>query len=261
MFEALATPEAWIALFTLTLLEIELGIDNIIFISIVTGKLPAAQQPRARNIGLLLAMLMRLGLLMALGYILKLDQPLFYLPFSIPSGHETEGAHAQNLGISGKDLLLLLGGLFLVAKSVSEIHTKMEGVEHKNKSATAKSMRSVIAQIILIDLVFSFDSILTAVGLTNIIIVMMIAVVLSVVVMMIFSGPISSFIQRHPTFQILALSFLILIGFTLVVESMHVHVAKGYVYFAVAFAMIIEIVNMRVRKKSVPVELHKRLEE
>jgi len=262
MLDVLFTPEALFALLTLTLLEIVLGIDNIIFISIVTGKLPAAQQNRARITGLVLALVMRLGLLMAIGFILKLDKPLVELPFSLPSSgtHSGEGApHASgNLGLSIKDLLLLAGGLFLVAKSVSEIHGKMEGAEHAPAAKTTSAMSAAIVQIILIDLVFSFDSILTAVGLTDIVPVMMIAVVLSMVVMLIFSGGIARFINKHPTFQILALSFLILIGFTLIVEGLHVHVAKGYVYFSVAFALVIELINLRVRKSSHPVQLRER---
>jgi len=265
MFEVLLTPGALFALLTLTLLEIVLGIDNIIFISIITGKLPAAQQRRARVTGLVLAMIMRLGLLMAIGFILSLDKPLFELPFALPSTgtHSVEGATEApgNLGLSIKDLLLLAGGLFLVAKSVSEIHGKMEGEEHAPAAKGKSAMSAAIVQIILVDLVFSFDSILTAVGLTDIVPVMMIAVVLSMIVMLIFSGGIARFINKHPTFQILALSFLILIGFTLIVEGLHVHVAKGYVYFSVAFALAIEVVNLRVRKKSNPVQLRQRAQD
>ncbi len=260
MFEAFTTAEAWIAVFTLTLLEIVLGVDNIIFISIVTGKLPKEQQKRTRNIGLVLAMFMRLLMLLAIGYILKLDKPLFYLPFHLGAAEAGEAA-AGPLGISVKDLLLFLGGLFLVGKSVSEIHGKMEGEEHSASVGGKAAINAVILQIILIDMVFSFDSILTAVGLTKVVPIMMVAVIISVFVMMAFSGAISAFINRHPTFQILALSFLILIGFTLIVESLHVEVAKGYVYFSVAFALLVEVVNLRIRKKVDPVQLHERLED
>ena len=263
MLEVLLTPEALVALITLTLLEIVLGIDNIIFISIVAGRLPAERRPRARNVGLLMAMGLRLLLLLGLGFILELNEPLFHLPFSLPGVHTAEGDVAADIGISGKDLLLLVGGLFLVGKSVSEIHQKMEGEDHGKSKGAVASMGQVIAQIALINLVFSFDSILTAIGLTDIISVMMIAVIVSVLVMMAFSGPISEFIERHPTFQILALSFLILIGFTLIIEALHIHVAKGYVYFAVVFALAVEVVNMRLRPKakSKPVHLHKRISE
>lgn len=272
MLEALLTPDALIALLTLTLLEVVLGIDNIIFISIVAGRLPAERRPRARNIGLLMAMGLRLVLLLGLGFILELNEPLFHLPFSLPGGEghgATAAGHAadavtsaaKGTGISGKDLLLLVGGLFLLGKSVSEIHQKMEGEEHHQKKGVASSMGQVIAQIALINLVFSFDSILTAIGLTDIVAVMMIAVVVSVLVMMAFAGPIATFIEKHPTFQILALSFLILIGFTLIVEALHVHVAKGYIYFSVAFALAVELVNLRIRKNTKPVQLHQRYAE
>lgn len=257
MFEVFSSPEAWIALLTLTLLEIVLGIDNIIFISIITGKLPEAQRPRTRTIGLMMAMLFRLGLLSLLGFILQLNEPLFELPFAWPgagnAAHEGVAANG-GIGISVKDLLLFAGGLFLLGKSVSEIHAKIEGVGHGKEGNAPVSVRAVILQIVMVDIVFSFDSILTAVGLTDHVPVMMIAVVISVIVMMIFSGPIANFIHRHPTFQILALSFLILIGFTLIIEGLHVHVSKGYIYFAVAFAFGIEVVNMRIRKKTLPAD-------
>ncbi len=259
--DALLTPEALIALVTLTLLEIVLGIDNIIFISIVAGRLPAERRPRARNWGLLMAMGLRLLLLLGLGFLLELNEPLFHLPFALPGAEGEHGGIPADTGISGKDLLLFAGGLFLVAKSVSEIHQKMEGEAHGGGSGAAASMGRVIAQIALINLVFSFDSILTAIGLTDLIAVMMIAVIASVLVMMAFSGPIAAFIERHPTFQVLALSFLILIGFTLIVEAVHLHVAKGYVYFAVAFALGVELVNLRVRRRAEPVQLHARYTE
>lgn len=235
--------ESWIALLTLTFLEIVLGIDNIIFISIVTGKLPAAQQPKARNVGLLLALIFRIGLLLGITWIIGFTQPLFSI---------------FGLDISGRDLILIAGGLFLLAKSTSEIHHKIEGQEISHGGGVTQKTQSfakIITQIILLDMVFSFDSILTAVGLTQQVLIMIIAVIISIIVMMIFAGAISNFINKHPTLQILALSFLILIGFMLVVEGFHFHVPKGYIYFAVAFSLLVEVLNMRLRKKSTPVQL------
>ncbi len=237
--------ENWIALLTLTFLEIVLGIDNIIFISIVTGKLPIAQQPKARNIGLSLALIFRIGLLLGITWIIGFTEPLF-------------SVFGQD--ISGRDLILIAGGLFLLAKSTSEIHHKIEGQEASHEDQEAKresqSFAKIIIQIVLLDMVFSFDSILTAVGLTQQLLIMIIAVVISIGVMMIFAGKISDFINNHPTLQILALSFLILIGFMLVVEGFQVHVPKGYIYFAVAFSLLVEILNMRFRKKAKPIQLH-----
>ena len=233
-------PEAWIALLTLTFLEIVLGIDNIIFISIVSDKLPESQQKRARNLGLLFALVFRVLLLLGITYIIGFSKPLFEI---------------FNFEISGRDLILIIGGLFLLAKSTSEIHHKLEGeVEEHNAKARA-TMSAVIVQIIILDAVFSIDSILTAVGLTEHVIIMIIAVVISIGVMMLFAGPISRFINKHPTLQMLALSFLILIGFMLIVEGLHVHVPKGYIYFAVFFSMVVEILNMRLRKGAKPVKL------
>ena len=236
--EIFLKPEAWIALLTLSFLEIVLGVDNIIFISIVSGKLPENQQAKARNIGLLMALVFRIGLLLCITWIIGFKEPLFTI---------------FDHGVSGKDLILLVGGMFLLAKSTSEIHHKMSppDEEESQKVKVVKSLSSVIAQIVLLDIVFSFDSILTAVGLTHEVIIMIIAVIIAMGVMMAFSGAISRFINNQPTLQILALSFLILIGFMLIVEALHVHVPKGYIYFAVAFSLIVEVINIRVRKKRV----------
>lgn len=242
--EIFLNAESWIALLTLTFLEIVLGIDNIIFISIVTGKLPLEQQPKARNVGLTLALIFRIGLLLGITWIIGFTEPLFSI---------------FELDISGRDLILMAGGLFLLAKSTSEIHHKIEGQEMSHGDTSAKATQSfakIITQIILLDMVFSFDSILTAVGLTQQVLIMIIAVIISIGVMMVFAGKISDFINKHPTLQILALSFLILIGFMLVIEGFHFHVPKGYIYFAVAFSLLVEILNMRLRKKAKPVQLH-----
>jgi len=240
--------EAWIALITLTFLEIVLGVDNIIFISIVSNKLPAHQQAKARNLGLLFALVFRIVLLLGISYIIQFTQPLFSV---------------FGLDFSGRDIILSGGGLFLLFKSTIEIHHKMEGEATEVKTNSAKSLGSVIFQIILLDMIFSFDSILTAVGLVDEVIIMIIAVVIALVIMMVFAGKISRFINQHPTLQILALSFLILIGFMLMVEGFHVEVPKGYIYFAVFFSLAVEIINMRMRKKSGThkVELNPRLKE
>jgi len=242
--------EAWIALFTLSFLEVVLGVDNIIFISIVSNKLPLKQQAKARNIGLFLALILRLLLLLAISWIISLDKtPAFEL---------------WGFNPTIKDLILAVGGLFLLAKSTSEIHHKMEGVT-KDESAKPSTMTSAVIQICLINIVFSFDSILTAIGLTQIVLVMMFSIIISVGVMMVFAARIGNFISKHPTLEVLALSFLILIGFMLVVEGIvfvdgqHVHVPKGYIYFAVFFALIVEIINMRLRRKRHPVELNKKM--
>ncbi len=242
--EILLQPESWIALLTLTFLEIVLGIDNIIFISIVSNKLPEAQQPKARNIGLSLALIFRVGLLLGITWIITFTQPLFTV-------FEVE--------FSGRDLILLAGGLFLIFKSTMEIHHKMEGVAEEHSSKSKSSLFSVITQIILLDIIFSFDSILTAVGLTDEILLMIIAVVISIGVMMLFAKNISDFIAKHPTLEVLALSFLILIGFMLSIESFDYHVPKGYIYFAVFFSLLVEILNMKMRKKKDPVKLRKHL--
>lgn len=240
--------ETWIALLTLTFLEIVLGVDNIIFISIVSNKLPSEQQAKARNIGLLCALLFRVALLLGISYIIQFTEPLFTL---------------FGTDFSGRDLILAGGGLFLLFKSTVEIHHKMEGEAKEVKPNTAKSLGSVIFQIIVLDLIFSFDSILTAVGLVDEVIIMVIAVVIALVIMMVFAGKISRFINKHPTLQILALSFLILIGFMLLVEGFHVEVPKGYIYFAVFFSLAVEIINMRMRKNAGTntVELNPRMKE
>ena len=246
----LQSPEAWISLLTLTFLEIVLGVDNIIFVSIVANKLPITEQPRARNLGLVLAMIFRVVLLFFIGFIISLKAPLFTIPFI--TDHETGLAH----GMSIKDLILMAGGLFLMTKSVSEIHHKLEGETEETKNQTANSLTSVMVQIALVNVVFSFDSILTAIGLTEEIAVMMLAVIISMGIMMLFSGAVSNFINKHPTMQLLALSFLILIGVMLLAESLGQHVPKGYIYFGIFFSLGVEMLNMRYRKKQTPVQLH-----
>ncbi|MDH5608085.1 MAG: TerC family protein [Cyclobacteriaceae bacterium] len=243
--ELFAQPEAWIALLTLTFLEIVLGIDNIIFISIVSNKLPKEQQGRARSMGLGMALVLRVALLVGITWIVKFTMPIFTL-FSID--------------FSGRDLILLAGGIFLLFKSTVEIHHKMEGEAMPESQKSSRSFMGVIFQIILLDMIFSFDSILTAIGLTDQLILMIIAVIISIGIMMVFSKTISDFIAKHPTLEVLALSFLILIGFMLMIESLHYHVPKGYLYFAVFFSLIVEILNMQVMKKRNPVKLNKRIE-
>lgn len=242
--EIFLDPSTWVALLTLTFLEIVLGIDNIIFISIVSNKLPQDQQSKARTIGLSLALIFRIALLLGITFIITFTQPLFTL-----FDHE----------FSGRDLILLAGGIFLIFKSTMEVHHKMEGVEGDGKQTKAHSLFTVIGQIILLDIIFSFDSILTAIGLTDQLILMIIAVVISMGIMMFFSKNISDFISEHPTLEILALSFLILIGFMLGIEALHYHVPKGYIYFAVFFSLIVEILNIKIRKKKDPVKLKKRI--
>jgi predicted tellurium resistance membrane protein TerC len=244
--EVFLQPENWIALLTLTFLEIVLGIDNIIFISLVTNKLPKARQRTIRNTGLLLAMLFRSLLLLTISFFIRLTNPLFTI---------------FNLGVSIRDLILIAGGLFLIIKSISEIHQKMEGEEHGMKVSARSTAMSVLIQIVMLDLIFSFDSILTAIGLTDQIPLMITAIIIAIGVMMIFAGAVSRFINNHPTLQVLALSFLILIGFMLVIDGLHYHVPKGYIYFAVFFSLIVEVINMRVRKHANPVKLHKEVHE
>ena len=228
--------ELIIAFLTLTFLEIVLGIDNIIFISIVTNKLPEEQQGKARRIGLLLAMGFRILLLLGITWLIGFSEPIFSV---------------ADMEFSGRDLILLAGGLFLLAKSTTEIHHKIEGVEHTTqKEAKKAGFGAILMQIVLLDLVFSFDSILTAVGLTQNIPVMIAAVVASILVMMVFATRISDFINKHPSLQILALSFLMLIGFMLAIEAFEQHVPKGYIYFAVFFSMAVEMLNMRYRRKA-----------
>lgn len=227
--------DTWIALLTLTFLEIVLGIDNIIFISIVAGKLPEEQQKKARFIGLALALAVRVLLLLGITWLIGLTEPVLTI---------------SSFELSWRDIILLIGGLFLIAKSTSEIHHKMDPPEEEKGVKKAKAFSSAIIQIVLLDIIFSFDSILTAVGLTQEVILMIIAVIVSILVMMIFAGSISNFINRHPTLQVLALSFLILIGFMLIVEALHFHVPKGYIYFAVFFSLLVEVINIKIRKTS-----------
>ena len=241
MFEWLADPSAWVALATLTVLEIVLGVDNIIFISILAGKLPADQQAKARRVGLLLAMITRILLLFSIAWIIRLTEPWF-----------TVFGHA----FSGRDLILLGGGLFLIAKATHEIHDKLEGDEGHGSARVAASFMSVIVQIMLLDIVFSLDSVITAVGMADDLGVMVTAVVIAVGVMMLSAGAISGFVERHPTVKVLALSFLILIGVSLTAESFHQEIPKGYIYFAMAFSVMVEMLNLRMRKQGTPVHLH-----
>jgi len=234
-------PQGWIAFVTLLALEVVLGIDNVIFISILGSKLPLEQQPRARYIGLGLAMFMRIALLFSLSWIIQLTNPLFGL-----LGHE----------FSGRDLILILGGLFLLAKATHEIHQKLEGEEGHSSARVAPTFTSVIVQILLLDIVFSLDSVITAVGMAKDIGVMVSAVVVAVGVMMVFAARISDFVERHPTLKMLALSFLLLIGVSLVADGFDQHIPKGYIYFSMAFSFIVELLNMRMRKATAPVKLH-----
>ena len=242
--EWLADPSAWMALVTLTTLEIVLGIDNIIFISILVGRLPEHQRAKARNLGLGLAMVSRILLLLSLTWVMGLVEPLFTL-----LGQE----------VSGRDLILLAGGMFLLFKATHEIHNALEGEEEQHSSA-AVSYAAILAQIAVIDIVFSLDSVITAVGLAEQVSVMVIAIVISVGVMMVAAGPINDFVDRHPTVKMLALSFLILVGLALIAEGLEFHIPKGYVYFAMAFSVLVELLNIRLRKKKAkPVQLHKAL--
>lgn len=243
-FSALFTPEALISLATLTFMEIVLGIDNIIFISIVAGKLPVEKQARTRTIGLALALIFRILLLLGITWIIGLTKPLFSFT-----------AFDTTYGVTARDLILFAGGLFLMAKSTTEIHSKIEGHdEEARKTGKSISVASVLIQIILLDMIFSIDSILTAVGLVKEVPIMIAAVIISIVVMMLASGAISKFVNEHPTIKILALAFLILIGFMLVLEGLPdqlaIHVPKGYIYFAIFFSLAVEMLNMRMRKKA-----------
>ena len=239
--EWLSNPEAWIALLTLTILEVVLGLDNVIFISILAGKLPADQQKKARSIGLAMAMIMRVLLLLSLAWIVKLTAPLFTI-----LGQE----------ISGRDLILLGGGLFLLAKATHEIHDKLEGEQGDTVKRVAPSLMAVIIQISLLDIVFSLDSVITAVGMAKDLGVMITAVIVAVVIMLVSAGSISAFVNRHPTVKMLALSFLLLIGMSLIAEGLDFHIPKGYVYFAMAFSVFVEVLNIALRRKSKPVKLH-----
>jgi predicted tellurium resistance membrane protein TerC len=237
----LADPQSWIAFVTLLALEIVLGIDNIIFISILAGKLPAEQQRRARLVGLGLAMVTRILLLLSLSWIIRLTAPLFVVLTN---------------EISGRDLILFTGGLFLLAKSTHEIHQKLEGETGHASAAVRPAFVSVLVQIMLLDIVFSLDSVITAVGMVDEVAIMIAAVVCAVGFMMVFAGSIGAFVERHPTIKMLALSFLILIGVTLIAESFHHHISKGYIYFAMAFSVFVEMLNLRIRARETPVKLH-----
>lgn len=240
--EWLTNPEIWIGLATLTALEIVLGIDNLVFISILTGKLPGQQQMRAWRVGLSLAVFLRIALLLSIAWVIGLTAPLFTV-----FGQQ----------VSGRDLILMVGGLFLLAKSTREIHDKLEGTEGHASSRVAPSFASVIIQILLLDVVFSLDSVITAVGMVREVGVMIAAVMIAVVIMILSAETISSFVNRHPTVKMLALSFLLLIGATLIIEGLHQHIPKGYIYFAMGFSVFVEMLNLRLRtpKEALPVRL------
>jgi len=254
-----ASPETWISLLTLTFLEIILGVDNIIFISIAANKLPEDKQKGARNIGLLLAMAFRIILLFGITSLIAMQAPLWYMESTVFSG-----------ALTGQSLILIAGGVFLIYKATTEIHHKLEGNEQQDDVRIGKgksTLQNVIIQIALINIVFSFDSILTAIGLTDNVLIMIIAVVVSVLIMMLFAGPVGSFVNRHPTIQMLGLSFLLLIGFMLIAEGAHLghveitgaeigRVPKGYLYFAIAFSLLVEFLNIRLRRKQRPIQLH-----
>ena len=245
MFEWLASPEAWVALVTLTALEIVLGIDNIIFISILVGRLPEAQRNFARRMGLGLAMLTRLGLLFSISWVMSLTEPWFEVFGNV---------------ISGRDVVLIGGGLFLLAKATHEIHNSVEGLDDEGHKVVANSMGMVLVQIAILDIVFSLDSVITAVGLVDHVSLMAIAIILAVLVMLMAAKSIGEFVDTHPTIKILALSFLILVGVTLIVEGFDVHVPKGYIYFAMAFSVGVEFLNLRMRRKKA-LRLHKQIDE
>lgn len=263
IIEVFLLPSAWIALLTLAFLEIVLGIDNIVFLSIMSSKLPAKEQPKARTTGLLLAMVFRILLLFCISWLMKLTQPIFSFDTAWFDG-----------SVSGQSIIIGVGGLFLLYKSVTEIHHKLEGENDTVKAKSGTSFVGVIVQIVALDIVFSFDSVLTAVGLVSFsefgyagaMAIMVTAVVIAVLVMLLFSGPVSKFVNEHPTIQMLGLSFLILIGVMLIVESAHLshisvfgstvgEIPKGYIYFAIAFSLLVEFLNMKLRKKSTPVKL------
>jgi predicted tellurium resistance membrane protein TerC len=239
------TTQGWIALLTLTVLEIVLGIDNIVFISILAGKLRDDQRRRARTIGLALAMLLRIVLLLSIAWVMRLTTPLFTV---------------VGMSMSGRDLILFCGGLFLIAKSTHEIHDKLEGEEGEGTARTAASFAGVIVQVLLLDIVFSLDSVITAIGMADEVSVMVLAIVISVGVMLVSAGTISAFVERHPTVKMLALSFLLLIGVSLMAEGLHQDIPKGYIYFAMGFSVFVEAINLRIRgrRAAPPVHLHQR---
>lgn len=246
-FSWLSNPESWVALLTLVALELVLGVDNVIFISILSGKLPLQDQQRARATGIALAVITRILLLLSLSWIISLTKPFFHLPWF----------GGEQIDISGRDLILIVGGLFLLWKSTHEIHDKLEGKEGHASAQVAANFASVIIQIMLLDIVFSLDSVITAVGMVKHIEIMVMAVILAAIAMIFVAGPVSEFVERHPTVKMLALSFLLLIGFTLVAEAFHVEIPKGYIYFAMAFSVFVEILNLRVRGGTSPVRLRK----
>ena len=241
-FSWISSPETWIAFVTLVALELVLGVDNVIFISILAGKLPVQDQQRARTTGILLAVVTRILLLASLSWIISLEEPFFYIPW----------LGGEEIGISGRDLILIIGGIFLLWKSTHEIHDKLEGKEGHASAKVAATFASVIIQIMLLDIVFSLDSVITAVGMVDHIEIMIAAVIIAALVMVFIAGPLGGFVEKHPTIKILALSFLLLIGFTLIVEGLHQHIPKGYVYFAMGFSVMVEMINLRVR--GTPVE-------
>jgi predicted tellurium resistance membrane protein TerC len=242
-FDAFLTADGLVALVTLTVLEVVLGIDNVIFISILAGKLPKQDQEKARRIGLLAAMGMRIVLLMSIAWIVRLTAPLFTLPI-------------VDRPVSGRDLILIIGGLFLLFKATREIHEKLEGEQGHVSARVAATMGAVITQIMLLDIVFSLDSVITAVGMADDLSVMVAAVVIAVAVMMVAARPVSEFVEAHPTVKVLALSFLLLIGCSLIAEGFGVHIPKGYVYFAMGFSVFVEVLNLRAAKKGKAVKLH-----
>jgi len=238
--EWLTDPQSWLAFATLLLLEVVLGIDNVVFISIIASRLPPEQQPRARTLGLALAMVFRIALLFSITWVMRLTTPLFDL-----FGHD----------VTGRDLVLITGGLFLVAKSTHEIHQSLEGPEGHASARITPSFGAVIVQILLLDVVFSLDSVITAVGMVDEIAIMVTAVIIAVAIMVAFAGPVSSFVERHPTVKMLALSFLLLIGMTLIADGWGQHIPKGYIYFAMTFSLFVEMLNLRLRRAP-PVKLH-----
>lgn len=251
--EFLATPEAWISLITLTVLEIVLGIDNIVFISILAGKLPQNQQKKARQVGLGLAMITRVLLLFSLSWVMQLTSPLFNMGEWIGVSN---AEWLSKLAISGRDLILILGGLFLIYKSTHEIHQKLEGAEEGGIKGKVHSFTGIIIQILILDIVFSLDSVITAVGMADHIEIMIAAVIIAVGIMMVSAGAISNFVNKHPTVKMLALSFLLLIGVSLLAEGLDQHIPKGYIYFAMAFSVLVEMLNLKMKGKSQkPVEL------
>lgn len=251
--EWLSNPEIWISLITLTVLEIVLGIDNIVFISIMAGKLPEEKQKKARQLGLALAMITRVLLLLSLTWIMTLTTPLFSIGdwFNI-----TDSEWLEKLSLSGRDLILIIGGLFLIYKSTVEIHDKLDSDEHEVANSKVISFSGVIVQILLLDVVFSLDSVITAVGMANHVEVMIAAVIISIIIMMIAAESISSFVNKHPTVKMLALSFLLLIGVSLLAEGFQQNIPKGYIYFAMAFSVLVESLNLWAKAKTKPVRLH-----